>query len=356
MAQVAATGPTDTEALRLARTAVDVYTERRRDAFRASVEGSLASVDRTLRDIAPPPGEDAPPDARVDRLEALRTDLLLLANRDDSGVQVLEPPVVDRPGLPSWVLGTVLGAALGGLVALGALELHRSRRRTLVGAAQAAAITDRVLHPEVRLPADWRTRTLQVLRANDRETARLLVAQIARRRPMGGHVVAVAGASAGSASRAVATMIAVGLARQTPTVLAEINAAGSPHPLVPADPLGVPPPAGRRIPTQMDGLEMFRLDRPPPTAEDEAWTVLLDLARSGGRCVVIDAGPASEVLRLLPATSEPVLVLGAGVDDVARATALAAAVRIGTAPLLGVVTRQAWQARLRRRTPAAVDG
>jgi hypothetical protein len=338
----------------LVKAAVDVYIGRRKDSFHTDIENQLASVGRTIDGIGRPPGTDANrnTDPRLERLLALQSDLQLLANRDDPGVQVLQPAEQSRPGSPPWIIGVVLGAALGGLVALGALAVARAGRRTVAGTDDARAVTDEVLHPEVVLPRAWTSRTLPVLHERDQAVAELLVGQIAGRRAMTGRVIAVAGASNGSASRAVASLLAVALARRGPTVLVELAPPAVPHPLIsqgadaPAEPRRFP------IPTQVAGLEILTLRRRPRSATDPEWAPVLDLLTGGRRCAVFDVGTATEVMRLLPADCETVLTLGIGVDRRADAAALAAAVRGDGSPLLGVVTRQPWTARFGSRKPA----
>jgi hypothetical protein len=353
-------GATSAEAVRLVKTAVDIYVDRRQESFRTDIGNSLDSVNRTLEGIERPPAEtrNQPVDARLERLLALQADLQLLANRDDSGVHVLQPAEPARAGSPSWTIGAVLGAALGGLLAMGALSLFRSRRTTVAGPADAAAVVDDVLHPQVFLPVDWTTRTLPVLQERDQHASELLVAQIAGRRSMTGQVVAVTGASADSPSRAVAALVAVGLARRGPTVLVELEPPVVPHPLLAQTPDATAEPRRYPVPTQVAGLEVLTLRRRPRGAGDSPWGVVAEIIAAGWQCVVLDIGGATEVMRLLPEDCETVMVLGAGIDRKADAAAAAAAVR-GRRPLLGVVTRQPWRGRrggpkpAPRPTPAA---
>jgi hypothetical protein len=227
-------GATPAAAEAVVDAAVGVYVDRRKDGYHTDIENQLTSVNRTLDGIARPPGNDSNrnSDPRLERLLSLQSDLQLLANRDDSGVQVLQPVELVKPGSPPWIVDGVLGAALGGLLALGGLSLARAHRRTVSGTSDARAITDDVLHPEVILPRNWATRTLPVLHEHDQAASELLTGQVAGRRAMTGRTIAVAGASYGSASRAVASLLAVGLARRGPTVLVELEPQATPHPLL----------------------------------------------------------------------------------------------------------------------------
>lgn len=337
-----ATGATDQAGLKVVQTAVELYGQRRTDEFRAHIEKSIASIDQTLRDIEAPPADrnriDAGRQARIDRLLTLRADLILQSHRGRALARILAPPAVSPSSpTPPWLLPAVLGALIGGLLALGARALRRSTTTTILTSADAQTVTDCVLYPQVQLSPGWATMGLRLPRPHDRHTSRLLVAQISGPRPLSGRVISVVGASRASASRRVATMIALGAAAQAPTLLVEFKDAES-EPSTDAATVSDCPPV-----TKTGGLVIMQL----PTARSDAaardgWATLHKTISDGRYCVVLDAGTSPEVLRQLPAPVEAVLVVGLGVDSKPQAAALASAIPATTGRLLGVVTRLPW--------------
>ncbi len=354
--EIAATGASPEEALRVVEAAVATYTERRVEQFRTSMDAAIASTEVALAELGGPDvvRSDLPTadQFRYDRLVSARSDLLLLRSSDPQPVQVIEEPnVVAQDGPGTGLLAAVLGAVLGGLLALGAHTAWRSRTELVLAPADALSVTGRILHPELRLPADWSTRMLQVLRRDDRQHARLLVGQIAHRGSLAARIIAVVGAGPDSGSRAVATLVAVGAADRASTLLVEVNAEDR-HPLVAT--AAERSPAGRGAgahPTDVDGLEIASF----PRAEaghggrrrvDPRWAVAVEIALAERRCVVIDLRDMPELVRTLPPAAEVVLAVGVGVDSVPDASAVAVAVHgEQTGEPYAVVTRLPWRVR-----------
>ncbi len=349
VADFSAKGATDEAGLKVVRAGVDLYIARRTDDYRAYVKDSIASIDKTLRDIQVP-GPSRTPDpslaARVDRLLSARSDLQLLANRDAAPIRVIDPPATAETGGSSpWLLGAVLGALAGGLLAVGLMMLVRSRSTAVLDAAAAESVVGRVLHPVVALPRDWTTSSLQVLRTRDRYAAKVLAGQVAGPMPLVGRTIGVVAASKESASRAVATFLAVGAADLAPTVLAEFGTDG--HPLVPEE-LGNDPVGVRFKQTEVDGLTFTRIEDPagPGRAGDATWHQLVGTVRSGRRCVIVDVGVRPELLRMLPTEVESVVVVGLGLDDARHVSALAAGLPGPRSATVGVVTQLPWLRQL----------
>lgn len=349
-----AAGATDEAGLKVVQTAVELYGQRRTDEFRAHIESSIASVDQTLRDLQAPAAADRgrtdlSRQTQIDRLLAQRADLILQSHRVRPLARILAPPAVTRSSpTPPWLLPAVLGALVGGLLALGARTLRRSMTTTILNSADVETVTDRVLHPQVALSSAWAATPLRMLRPYDRQTSRLLVAQISGPRPLNGRVISVVGASPASASRRVAAMIAVGAAAQIPTVLVELGDSIAEHPPVSTGPrtdsgsdaslLADCPPV-----TKAGGLVIVRLPATRSgTSIHDGWATLLKTISEGRHCVVIDAGTSPELLRQLAVPVEAVLAVGLGVDSKTHTAARASTIPAATGRLFGVVTRLPW--------------
>jgi predicted lipid-binding transport protein (Tim44 family) len=356
VADFSATGATDELSLKVVQTGVDLYVERRTNEHWEHIRSSIASIDTTLAEIQAPPADprqsvDPNRAALVDRLLSARSDLLLLQNRDTVPIQVVEPPAVAATGgLATWLLGAVLGALVGGLLAIGLMTLVRSRSTIIRDTPAAESVLGQILHPVISLSGDWPATGLQVLRTRDRYAAKVLAGQVSGPTPLTGRTIGVVAASGDSASRAVATLLAVGASDLVPTVLVEFGAEC--HPLVPGD--------GHQVgvhlkQTEIDGLTFTRVKHPagPGRAGDAEWRGLIGTIRSGQRCVVIDVGTRPELLRLLPMGVEPVVVVGLGIDDEQHVAALAAGLPEPAGPTVGVATHLPWshrqQLKLRRR-------
>jgi hypothetical protein len=286
----------------------------------------------------------------IDRLSSLRADLLLLTYRDANVVDVLQPPsIVHGSGPSARLLGVVLGALCGGLAAIGAVTFWRAGTAGLISPANAGAVVGRVLHPQVRLARRWSSAAFLADPSRDRYVPRLLATQLAGRRSLAGHVIAVTGVSPRSASAAVATMIAVGAAEQTPALLARFGGYSACAESVRGNGQGL-----ERIPSGVDNLTVVELDnlsRPIDVARG-GLAQLVDAAKSEGRCLVVHVGclrSSPDMLHLLPSTADLVLALGAGVDTLAEAAAAVAASCTAAGRLVAVVTRVPWSLRPSRR-------
>ena len=346
VASFSAKGDTDEAGLRVVRTAVDLYTQRRARDLEDYARRTVGGIDRTVADLqaaTPPRSQGVEVQQRVDRLLAQRADLELLLNSDVSPAKVVGPPSSVAPSGTPWLLGGALGALVGGLAAVGALTFRRSKTSLILDTAAAESVVAPILHPVVALPADWQQRTLSVGSARDRYAARLLAGQVAGSRPLVGRAVGVVGASAQSGARAVATLLAVGAAELTETELVEFTAL--PHPLLPTDAdfdHGV-----RAEPTVREGLTLTQSDQPPTALRpgDPQWVHIHEVLRRRDRFVVIDAGTRPELLRQLPGDIEMLLVVGLGADDARHVSALARSLPSEAGPF-GVVTRLPWFLRM----------
>jgi hypothetical protein len=317
--------------------------------MKGSIADSLNSVNQTISDVQKDPAPtrtNADGTDRLSRLYDVRANLLLLQNRQSPPVPVLEQPTVDKTTTSPTVVGAILGAVVGGLFGVACFMFWRSRTSKIVTTADTAGFVDNVLHPRIKLDRDWRRRSLQVLRQRDRYASRLLVAQLAQQRSLAGRVVAVVGASTQSASPAVATMIAVGVAEQTPTVLGIVDGRPEDHPLASSVELASSDIGSDRTPTDVEGLHL--LDLPErPGVHPSGWTAMQQIAQLGGHCIVVDLGSHAELLRMLPIESEKVLVIGLGIDNKSHTEALAASIQTGPAGLTGVVTKLPLRLRVR---------
>lgn len=349
--RITATLPSATDALALVKAAVDVYTAQRDAEFTRKINDSQDSLKKLLADAqSAPAGAKITSDqqARIDRLQSTNDALVLAAASNTATVPVLDPPAI-LPDGSSTTLSAVLGAILGGLLAVGAVQLlRRGRARSISSSADAALLADQVLLPEINLTRGSARASIVTLAGTDFGSAQMLSAQIAARRPMGGRIIAVVGVSAASATTAVARRIAVGSAQQAAVLLGYTTTHGQTE----SDDSPLERPA-------VDNLATTMLELPNGWGRrglDARWMHILDAAAVEHRCVVLDLGTAADVLPLLPPNVEPVLVLGAGADDVATSAAVAAAVHSGSEHVMSVVTRGngSLLSRLfRRRSPDA---
>lgn len=361
VAEIAATGATESIALRSVQAGIDAYTERRAAQFGSALDAAIATTDIALADLGGP--DTARPDLssadqlRFDRLVSARSDLLLIRAENPSPVQILEPPA-PRPadGPTSGLLSVLLGAVLGGLAAATGFVAWRRRTDLVLAPPDALAVTTRLLHPEIPLRKDWNDRGLQVLRRRDRYASRMLAGQIANRSPLDGKIVAVFGPSPQSGTRAVATMLAVGFAELARTTLVEVQETTL-HMLVPSPADGPRPVFGASYAAQVDDLAIATFGHAhggdlARDGVDPTWSLAVNVAHAQGQCVVVDVGQRPGLIRRLPASAEVIIVLGVGIDSVSDAAALAAAARGEyEGDPLGVLTRMPWylqwNARLR---------
>ncbi|HZG91948.1 MAG TPA: hypothetical protein VEZ42_17175, partial [Pseudonocardia sp.] len=334
----------DAEALALTTTALDVYTERREAQNAQSLDTALAGIDDVITGLGSP-ADDEPVQARIQRLQDFRADLLLRATVAGPAIVVLDPPAAqDARGTPPWVLGFVLGAVSGGLVAMAAVAIWRSRTSTLLTATDAVPLVHRVLQPAVRLSTRWPDRLVGSGTSRERRTARLLLTQLMGTRDPAGQVVAVLGSSAGSRSEAIATLLAVAAAERGSATLVRLG----PY-RADSDPLHrmlLPPDSKGWGHTLVEDLAIVEVD-----ARDRSGKLgrlVADRVRRGS-AVVLDAGTAGgapDLLDVLRAAHRTVLVMRIGVDRIPEVAAVAASVGAGGNGLTGVVTR----------TTSSVDG
>lgn len=277
------------EAAGIVAAAIDVYTGRQREQAEQRTAAALTAIDDTVRELN---ARDDAPETLLTRLQNLRADIQLRSDQG-AGFEVVEPPVAAPPSGAPWALGALLGAAVGGLVAVGGLMLHRQMSRRIHDAQDLHGVVDRVLHPKVDRRISWTT----VLPEADRrrQLARLLLTQLGPAPQDRTRVIVVVGASAASGSSVVASLLTVATAEREPTELAR-------------------------------------------SAED----LTKMLAELGGAdSIVVDAGPftgSPAFLDVVTRATDIVLVACLGLDRPAEAAAVATAARSSDLPVSAVLT------------------
>jgi hypothetical protein len=206
-------GATTADADHVLKTALDVYAEKQQRSAEALTDFALRTIDDRRREVADRPGDQA---ALLSRIDLLRLDLQLQAARGP-GYEVVQPPTPNAPaGTPIWVLSAVLGAASGGLLAVGLLVISRATSRR-VSEADVHETVDRVLEPVVnqsqqiapgRIPGD-----------GARETGRVLFGQLNDRDALGRQVVVVLGVSPRSGSAEIAAAVHLAASERSDAVL-----------------------------------------------------------------------------------------------------------------------------------------
>lgn len=350
--RLTATSTSQEEAVRIVQTALDLYSARRAEQAAVRTEQSLVAVDRALAELTGPDADDGDASAaRVDRLRNLRLDVILQST--DGRIDVIEPPApAPATGSAAWLLPTVLGVVLGGLVAAAVLLGRRALSSRMESVDDVLTVVDRVLQPEIVVRDEF---GVTPLTAADRRTARLLVAQIFAGQPTSGRIIVAAGVSDRSGTTAVASLVAAGAADYGPTVL--LRRGRSPSGMTSPEEAGESP-EGADLPA--DSLRI--VDLTPEFSELEIcgdrFYELVDAAGFTGPCVVVDAGTITDspqLLRSLSRASVVVLVLRLGVDGMSEAAGVVAAAgssvgRISAAltrlPLLAPLpTRSSWANR-----------
>jgi hypothetical protein len=287
------------EAIGVVAAAIDVYTGRQREQAEQRTAAALTAIDETVRELN---ARDDAPAALLTRLQNLRADIQL-RSAEGTGFEVVEAPVVAPPSGKPWALGALLGAALGGLVAVGGLMLHRQLSRRIHDEQDLAGVVDQVLHPKVDRRITWTT----VLPEDDhrRQLARLLLTQLGPAPQDNTRVIVVVGASTASGSSVVASLLAIATAEREPTQLAR--------------------------------------------SAEELTTVLAELG--GADSVVVDAGPVMSspaFLDVVTRATDIVLVACLGLDRPVEAAAVATAARSSDVPVSAVLTtsslRERWDA------------
>jgi hypothetical protein len=299
---LSATADSDQEAIGVVAAAIDVYTQRQREQAEQRTSAALAAIDDTVRELNDRGGAE---DALLDRLENLRADIQLRAGQD-AGFEIVEAPVATSDGGSPWALGGMFGAALGGLIAVGGLMLHRQLSRRLHEAHDLTGVADRVLHPRVDRHLAWSA----ALPEDDdrRRLARLLLTQLGTPPAEGTRVIVVVGASAASGTSVVASLLAVAAAEHDRTLL--VSSAER----------------MRKVLTELDG----------------------------GGCVVVDAASvtgAATYLDVVDEATDIVLVACLGLDRPGEAASVAAAATSPAVTVSAVLTTSSLRERLRSWLP-----
>ncbi|WP_185294978.1 hypothetical protein [Mycolicibacterium litorale] len=278
---ISSTGATDRESMATVRTALNLYDQRLRQLTDRQLDSALAALDerikaiRATRDVG-----------RLIEAQQLRSNVELQAAQP-TGMQVLNSPLTDPSvGSDRWPLGALFGGLLGGLLALVAMGVYRSRSGRVVAVTDIADAVDDILTPEVSLR---RTES----EAAQRHLARTLFAQCPGVTP--NRVVAVIGASASSGSGLVASLLETAAAEQGPTALVTLA---------------------------QDSLTL-------PTGSEHDRTLILDIGALGDSPLAIQA---------IAAATDVILVTRLNVDSVAAVAAVRAATASSAVPLRAVVT------------------
>lgn len=346
--RLSATSTSQEEAIRIVRTAVELYSERRvaQDAERTA--GALAAVDRALAEATGPAApRDTGAAARIERLQNLRLDVVLQSG--EGAVDIIEEPAAAaQEGSAPWVLPTALGAVLGGLVAVLAVLLRRALSSRVQSVDDVQPVVDRVLQPEVRLRSPGSRRTADQEDA-DLRTARLLVAQIFGGQPTIGRIVVAAGVSARSGTSTVASLVAAGAADHGSTILLRLRPPRQPDPQP-----GAEAPQTRQLPDgsevtgeRSDPLQIVDLppDRPRLEIGGQRFREILAATGRANPCVVVDGGvitDSPDLLRTLSHATDVVLVLRLGADTLSDAAGVVASAGSGAGRLSAALTRLPW--------------
>jgi hypothetical protein len=194
-------GATAADADRVLRTALDAYADQQRQSEHDRVSYALGVIDERRSEVAARPGDQA---ALLSRIDLLRLDVQLQAARG-LGYQLVQPPTPNATaGTPVWVLSAALGAAAGGLFAVGLLIVARAITRR-VTEPEVHELVDRVLEPMVN--HSERSTVGRSPGEGACQTGRILLGQLNDRDALGRQVVAVLGVSALSGAPEIAAAI-----------------------------------------------------------------------------------------------------------------------------------------------------
>lgn len=174
------------DAIREVQTAIDLYREQLAQRVDAQIRTILPTLTQWQQnDITDP--------TRMQELQRIR-ESVELQGAQSSDLLVMQPPTPNHPASQQWLMGALLGALVGGA---GAVAVPLLRRRRSGRAAMLQTLTDDV--DAIAVPA-------VDLTTSDRGVARTLAAQLGP--AAGPRVVVVAGASAGSGTAAVTSLLA----------------------------------------------------------------------------------------------------------------------------------------------------
>ncbi|MGE2713322.1 hypothetical protein ACQI4L_04615 [Mycolicibacterium litorale] len=278
---ISSTGATAGESMSTVRTALNLYDQRLRQLADRQLDSALAALDERINAI-----RAARDMGRLLEAQQLRSNVELQAAQP-TGMQVLNSPLTDPSvGSDRWPLGALFGGLLGGLLALVAMGMYRSRSGRVVAVSDIAGAVDGILTPEVSL------------RRNDsdaaqRNLARTLFAQCPGTAP--GRIIAVIGASRSSGSGVVARLLETAAAEQGPAALAGLA---------------------------QDAVTL-------PAGSDHDRTLILDIGAIGDSTLATQA---------IEAATDLILVTRLNVDTIAEVAAVRAATASSAAPLRAVVT------------------
>lgn len=281
---ISSTSATALESTNTVRAALDLYDQRLRQNTDRQSSIALGALDerikaaRAARDVG-----------RLGELTQLRSNVELQADQP-TGMQILSFPLTDSSvGSDRWPLGALFGGLLGGLFALVAMGVYRSRSGRVVAVTDIADAVDGILTPEVSVRRGSRTASL----AAQRHLARTLFAQCPGTAP--NRIVAVIGASRSSGSDVVASLLETAAAEQGRTALA----------------------------TLAEGSVTL------PTGSEHDRTLILDIGALGDSPLAVQA---------IAAATDLILVVRLNVDSVAAVAAVRAATASSAAPLQAAVT------------------
>ncbi|WP_157546645.1 hypothetical protein [Mycobacterium sp. IS-1742] len=281
---ISSTGATALESTNTVRTALNLYEQRLRQLTDLQLDSALGAIDERIRAVR------ATRDiGRLNDLTQLRSNVELQAAQP-TGLQILNAPLTDSSvGSDRWPLGALFGGLLGGLLALVALGLYRSRSGRVVAVTDIVDAVDGILTPEVALRGNQGASTAGA----QRHLARTLFAQCPGTAP--NRIIAVIGASRSSGSALVAALLETAAAEQGPTVLA----------------------------TLAEGSVTL------PTGSEHDHTLILDIGALGDSPLATQA---------IAAATDLILVTRLNVDSVAAVSAVRAATASSAVPLRAVVT------------------
>ncbi|TDY09299.1 hypothetical protein BCL50_1389 [Mycolicibacterium litorale] len=295
---ISSTGATARESMATVRTALNLYDQRLRQLTDRQLDSALAALDerikaiRATRDVG-----------RLIEAQQLRSNVELQAAQP-TGMQVLNSPLTDPSvGSDRWPLGALFGGLLGGLFALIAMGLYRSRSGRVVAVTDIADAVDRILTPEVSLRGGHGPDS----DAAQRQLARTLFAQCPGTAP--NRVIVVIGASRSSGSGRVASLLETAAAEQGPTVLVTLA---------------------------QDSVTL-------PAGSKHDHTLILDIGALGDSALATQA---------IAAATDLVLVTRLNVDSVAAVSAVRAATASSPVPLRAAVTYWPLFARGTKTPPA----
>lgn len=222
---ISATQPRDAAAQRVVGAALSVYREyaqqQNRQRGQEAIDAMTAVIDQLQSEVvAPAAGDPRPNDAqaRVAQLDLQRL-AIEVQTRRGAPIQVVQPPTVTREeGLPTWSLGAVAGALIGGLLTVAGILAWRRRAGVIATPDAAESHVELVLRPEVGLGGLSESKKYYL------PLARNLYAQLPD--PRSGRILVV-GASVYSGSEAVAGLLAAALREHTPSQLVHLQG-GSP--------------------------------------------------------------------------------------------------------------------------------